>query len=103
MLNVLNNEMSIVFYDVTTLYLLSGQEDELRKTGLSKDGKRQHPIIVLGLLVITGAYPRACKMFEGNKCDAHSAQKRQSKSPTQSINYLINKSLNYFALQALHL
>ena len=38
-LKVLNNEMSIVFYDVTTLYFETEQEDELRKTGFSKDGK----------------------------------------------------------------
>ena len=48
-LKVLSNEMSLVFYDVTTLYFETEQEDELRKTGFSKEGKHQQPQIVLGL------------------------------------------------------
>lgn len=70
-LRVLNHEMSLVFYDVTTLYFEAEQEDELRKTGFSKDGKTQHPQIVLGLLVSTGGYPLAYEMFEGNKFEGH--------------------------------
>ena len=70
-LKVLNNEMNLVFYDVTTLYFEAEQEDELRKTGFSKDGKHQHPQIVLGLLVSTGGYPLAYEMFEGNKFEGH--------------------------------
>jgi hypothetical protein len=34
-LQVLNNKMSLVFYDVTTLYFEIEQEDDLRKTGFS--------------------------------------------------------------------
>jgi len=70
-LKVLNNEMSIVFYDVTTLYFETEQEDELRKTGFSKDGKHQQPQIVLGLLVSTGGYPLAYEIFEGKKFEGH--------------------------------
>ena len=70
-LQVLNNQMSIVFYDVTTLYFEAEQEDELRKTGFSKDGKHQQPQIVLGLLVSTGGYPLAYEIFEGKKFEGH--------------------------------
>jgi transposase len=70
-LNVLNREISIVFYDVTTLYFEAESEDELRKTGFSKDGKHQHPQIVLGLLVSKGGYPVAYDIFEGNKFEGH--------------------------------
>lgn len=59
--------MSVVFYDVTTLYFEASDEDDLRKMGFSKDGKSQHPQIVLGLLVSVGGYPLAFEMFEGNK------------------------------------
>ena len=52
-LKVLNNTLQIVFYDVTTLYFEVEQEDDLRKTGFSKDGKHQQPQIVLGLLYFT--------------------------------------------------
>ena len=70
-LQILNNELNLVFYDVTTLYFEAEQEDELRKTGFSKDGKHQQPQIVLGLLVSTGGYPLAYEIFEGNKFEGH--------------------------------
>ncbi len=70
-LMVLNNALSVVFYDVTTLYFEIEDEDELRKTGFSKEGKHQHPQILLGLLVSTGGYPLAYDIFEGNKFEGH--------------------------------
>lgn len=70
-LQILNNKMSLVFYDVTTLYFEIEQEDELRKTGFSKEGKHQQPQIVLGLLVSTGGYPLAYEIFEGNAFEGH--------------------------------
>ena len=70
-MKVLNNDISIVFYDVTTLYFEAEEEDDLRKTGFSKDGKHQNPQIVLGLLVSKGGYPIAYEIFEGNKYEGH--------------------------------
>jgi len=66
-LQLLGGKLSVVFYDVTTLYFEASQEDELRKTGFSKDGKHQHPQIVLGLLVSENGYPLDYEVFEGNK------------------------------------
>lgn len=66
-LKILDGEIHVVFYDVTTIYFEVEQEDELRKTGFSKEGKHQHPQIVLGLLVSKDAYPLAYDIFEGNK------------------------------------
>lgn len=66
-LRLFNSQLSVVFYDVTTLYFEASEEDDLRKIGFSKDGKNQHPQIVLGLLVSTRGYPLAFEMFEGNK------------------------------------
>lgn len=66
-LQLLGNNLSVVFYDVTTLYFEAANEDGLRKTGFSKDGKHQQPQIVLGLLVSTGGYPLDYQIFEGNK------------------------------------
>jgi transposase len=68
---ILGDEISIVFYDVTTLYFEIDQEDELRKTGFSKEGKHQNPQIVLGLLVSKNGYPLAYDIFEGNKFEGH--------------------------------
>lgn len=70
-LKVLGGEMHVVFYDVTTLYFEIDQEDELRKTGFSKEGKHQNPQIVLGLLVSVDGYPLAYEIFEGNQFEGH--------------------------------
>lgn len=70
-LQILDNNISVVFYDVTTLYFEIDHEDEIRKTGFSKEGKHQNPQIVLGLLVSVDGYPMAYEIFEGNKFEGH--------------------------------
>jgi transposase len=65
-LNILQGNISIVFYDMTTLYFEASEENDLRKTGFSKDGKHQNPQIFLGLLVGLGGYAIGYDVFEGN-------------------------------------
>lgn len=61
----------MLFYDVTTLYFEADYEDELRKTGFSKEGRHQNPQIILGLLVSIGGCPLAYCIHEGNKYEGH--------------------------------
>ena len=68
---VLKGTINVVFYDMTTLYFESEAEDDLRKTGFSKDGKHQHPQIYLGLLVGMNGYPIGYEIFEGNTYEGH--------------------------------
>lgn len=70
-LKVLDGKINVVFYDVTTLYFEVDNEDEIRKTGFSKEGKHQNPQILLGLLVSIDGYPLAYEIFEGNKYEGH--------------------------------
>jgi len=63
---VLNGEIGVVFYDMTTLYFEASEEDDIRKIGYSKDGKHQHPQIMLGLLVGQNGYPIGYNIFQGN-------------------------------------
>src|SRR6266705_730268 len=70
-LKILGGHLTIVFYDVTTLYFEAADEDDLRQTGFSKDGKHQQPQIVLGLLVSQQGYPLDYEIFEGNKFEGH--------------------------------
>jgi transposase len=70
-LKILNGAISVVFYDVTTLYFQIDDEDQVRKRGFSKEGKHQNPQIVLGLLVSIDGYPLAFDIFEGNKFEGH--------------------------------
>src|SRR5690606_24897023 len=60
-------KITAVFYDMTSLYFEAEDEDDLRKIGFSKDGKFQHPQIMLGLLVGENGYPIAYDIFEGNR------------------------------------
>ena len=46
--------IGVLFYDVTTLYFEADYEDDLRKTGFSKEGRHSNPQIILGLLVSLG-------------------------------------------------
>jgi len=62
---------SLVFYDVTTLYFESFQEDELRQSGFSKDNKFTQPQILLGLLVSSEGFPVGYQIFEGKKFEGH--------------------------------
>jgi transposase len=66
-LQLFGNVMSIVFYDVTTLYFETKEEDDFKRMGFSKHGKHQQPQIVLGLLVSTDGYPLDYDVFEGDK------------------------------------
>ncbi len=68
---LLNGEISVVFYDMTTLYFEASDEDDLRKTGFSKDGKHQCPQIFIGLLVGLGGYAIGYEIFQGNTYEGH--------------------------------
>lgn len=68
---ILRGDISIVFYDMTTLYFEASDEDDLRKTGFSKDGKHQNPQIYLGLLVGLGGYAIGYDIFEGSIYEGH--------------------------------
>ena len=68
---ILGGIISVVFYDVTTIYFQIDDEDEIRKRGFSKEGKHQNPQIVLGLLVGVEGYPLAYEIHEGNKFEGH--------------------------------
>ncbi len=68
---VLKGSPGVVFYDMTTLYFEASDEDDLRKTGFSKDGKHQCPQIFLGLLVGYGGNPIGYDIFEGNIFEGH--------------------------------
>lgn len=68
---LLGGQVGVVFYDMTTLYFEASDEDDLRKTGFSKDGKAQNPQILLGLLVAGQGYPIGYEIFEGNTFEGH--------------------------------
>ncbi|BBZ03834.1 IS1634 family transposase [Mycolicibacterium chitae] len=60
--------LSLLLYDVTTLYFEAESEDELRKVGFSKE-RRVDPQIVVGLLVDRSGFPLEIGCFEGNTAE----------------------------------
>jgi len=70
-LRTLKGNISIVFYDMTSLYFEASDEDDLRRMGFSKDGKHSNPQILIGLLVGLGGYAIGYDIFEGNTYEGH--------------------------------
>lgn len=60
--------LSLLLYDVTTLYFEAENEDDLRKVGYSKE-RRVDPQIVVGLLVDRTGFPLEIGCFEGNTAE----------------------------------
>ncbi len=60
--------LSLLLYDVTTLYFEADNEDELRKVGYSKE-RRVDPQIVVGLLVDRTGFPLEIGCYEGNTAE----------------------------------
>lgn len=68
---ILCGNITVVFYDMTTLYFETEDEDDLRRIGFSKDGKFQQPQIMIGLLVGENGYPIGYDIFKGNTFEGH--------------------------------
>jgi len=64
-------QFDLLFYDVTTLYFETFEEDELRKQGFSKDNKSQQPQILVALMVNKDGFPIAYEVFSGNTFEGH--------------------------------
>jgi transposase len=61
-------DLTLVLYDVTTLYFEIQEEDDYRKPGMSKE-RRLEPQIIIGLLVDRNGFPLGLHSFEGNKAE----------------------------------
>ncbi|RPH38421.1 MAG: IS1634 family transposase, partial [Burkholderiales bacterium] len=62
--------ISLILYDVTTLYFERQEEDEYRKSGMSKE-RRLEPQILIGLLVDQSGFPLGLHSFEGNTAETN--------------------------------
>jgi transposase len=60
--------ITLVLYDVTTLYFEIQKEDDYRIPGMSKE-RRLEPQIVVGLLVDQNGFPLELHSFEGDKAE----------------------------------
>ncbi len=65
-----SGDVSLILYDVTTLYFEAEHEDALRKVGYSKE-RRVDPQVVVGLLVDRNGFPLEIGCYEGDKAEKH--------------------------------
>ncbi len=70
-MNIYGGTLGVLFYDVTTLYFETDKQDDLRKTGFSKEGRHSNPQIVLGLLVSGDGCPLAYSINNGKQYEGH--------------------------------
>jgi len=63
-----SGDISLILYDVTTLWFEAEKEDDLRKIGYSKE-RRVDPQIIVGLLVDRTGFPLEISCWEGNKAE----------------------------------
>lgn len=59
-------KINLVFYDCTTLYFESFEEDTLRSKGFSKENRFSQTQVVLALAVTTEGIPLGYELFPGN-------------------------------------
>ena len=65
------DKIDVVYFDATTLYFESFNEDEFKRNGYSKDNKFNQPQVVLALLVTKSGLPIGYKAFSGDTFDGH--------------------------------
>ena len=65
-LSLFNQQVDILFFDVTTLYFESVDTDDLRDFGYSKDGKFKEVQVVLALVTNFEGHPLSYELFAGS-------------------------------------
>jgi transposase len=70
-LSLLGTKIDVIFYDATTLYFESFEEDGLKKNGFSKDHKHNQPQVLLALMVTSDGLPVDYEVFAGDTCEGH--------------------------------
>ncbi len=67
--SIFPDKIDVVFFDVTTLYYESVEQDELKDFGFSKDCKFNQVQVVLALATTNEGIPVGYKLFKGNTAE----------------------------------
>jgi transposase len=75
--DLFNQQLDVVFYDVTTLYFESEVEEEgsLRQKGFSKDGKIGNTQILFCMMIDRHKQPVGYRIFKGDTFEGHTFEK----------------------------
>lgn len=68
---LLGGKIDVIFFDATTIYFESFQEDELKKNGYSKDLKFNQPQVLFALMVTKQGLPIGYETFSGSTYEGH--------------------------------
>lgn len=68
---IFSEDINVIFYDCTTLYFESFQEDELKQKGYSKDQKHNQSQVLLAVMVTEYGLPIGYEVFEGSCFEGH--------------------------------
>jgi len=69
--SLFKEKIDVIYFDATTLYFESFNEDEFKRNGYSKDGKFNQAQVVLALMVTKEGLPIGYKAFSGDTFDGH--------------------------------
>ena len=88
--NLFNNQLDVVFYDVTTFYFQSDivKEEELRQMGFGKDGKIGKTQILFSMMIDKDKNPIGYQIFKGDTYEGDTFEKALE---VLKIRYNINK------------
>jgi transposase len=67
--NLFEQQLDLLFFDVTTLYFESWDQDEIRDFGFSKDCKFGQVQVTLALATTADGFPIGYKLFPGNTAE----------------------------------
>ena len=70
-IKLFDDKLDVVFFDATTLYYESFDEDDFRKNGYSKDLKFNQPQVLLSLMVTKEGLPVGYEIFSGDTYEGH--------------------------------
>lgn len=75
--DLFNQQLDVVFYDVTTLYFESETEVQgnLRRKGFSKDGKIGNTQVLFCMLIDKNKHPIGYRIFKGDTFEGHTFEK----------------------------
>jgi len=70
-----NEKIDVIFFDCTTIYFETFEEDSLRRNGYSKDLKFNQPQVLLAMMVTKEGLPIGYQVFEGDVYEGHTVIK----------------------------
>jgi len=69
--NLFNQNLDVVFYDVTTFYFESDKEDGFREKGFNKDGKIGAATVMFGMLIDKYKNPVGYEVYHGKQYEGY--------------------------------